>query len=267
MRTGSGTASLPRSADSAERRLLRAAAANHRAWFRRCARVAGGRVERLGSLDLIVGGDAVTMPFPRSRTGIDAALGRIRELGLREAGCWSLRPDPALGTALVAHGFAWGWQPHWMALAVADAPDPSPAHEVVRVGGHYPEELPYATAEPDPPQAVHLGVRRGGRIAGHVVVHPWRGIAGIYSMGVIESERRQGIGMALVAAACRAAEELGCTDIILNATADGERVYRRAGFRSLGHGQTWWWSPARCPPRASGRWPRRSGSATWPRWT
>ena len=134
-----------------------------------------------------------------------------------------------------------------MALAVDDAPDPHPGYEVVAVRGPYPEGLPYATDEPDPPQAVHLGVRRGGRIAGHVVVNPWRGVAGVYSMGVLQSERRRGIGLALIAAAARAAAERDCPELILNATPEGERVYRRAGFVSLGHGQTWWWSPGRRP--------------------
>lgn len=56
--------------------LIRAAAANHRAWFRRLARARGGGVERTGALDLIV--------------------------GVREAGCWSAAPDRDLGTRLVA---------------------------------------------------------------------------------------------------------------------------------------------------------------------
>jgi hypothetical protein len=44
-------------------RLLRATAANHRAWFRRQAGVRGGRVERVGGLDVVVAGRFGTIAF------------------------------------------------------------------------------------------------------------------------------------------------------------------------------------------------------------
>ncbi|MGZ4353639.1 MAG: hypothetical protein ACXVZ4_08840, partial [Gaiellaceae bacterium] len=65
--------------------LVRAAAANHRAHFRRSAE----RVERFGGVDLYVRGRWGTIPFPRSRRGVDEAVRRIRRLGLREVGAWS----------------------------------------------------------------------------------------------------------------------------------------------------------------------------------
>ena len=74
--------------------LLRAAAANHRSWFRRNALAAGGRVERAGAVDLTVAGGSATIAFPRTRQ-VQAAVERVRELGVREAGCWSLAPDPS----------------------------------------------------------------------------------------------------------------------------------------------------------------------------
>jgi Acetyltransferase (GNAT) domain len=59
-------------------------------------------------------------------------------------------------------------------------------------------------------------------------------------MGVAPKVEGRGIGLALTKAALRAAWERGCTATVLNATPAGERLYARAGFRSLGWGQTWW---------------------------
>jgi ribosomal protein S18 acetylase RimI-like enzyme len=225
--------------------LIRAAAANHRAWFRRLARARGGGVERAGALDLIVAGGSATIAFPRSRR-IDAAVDRIRELGVREAGCWSAAPDRDLGTRLVARGFGWGWQPHWMALDLGRVPEPDPRHAVAVGRVEIPGDVPYG-GDPDAPPAVHISISIDGRIAGHAAMNPWRGVAGIYSMGVAPAHRRKGIGRALTIAACRIAADRACTHATLNATGEGELLYRAVGFESLGRGQTWWYSPGRGP--------------------
>jgi len=221
--------------------LIRAAASNHRSWFRRKAAAGGGRVERAGAIDLIVGPGEATIAFPRSRR-IEAAVARIRELGVREASCWSLGRDDGLGTRLVARGFGWGWQPHWMALDLAHVPDPDPRHAVTVGHVDVPGGVPYG-GDPDAAPAVHVSVSVGGVIAGHAVVNPWRGVAGIYSMGVAPGHRRAGIGRALTIAACRIAADRGCTHATLNATGEGGLLYRSVGFESLGWGQTWWYFP------------------------
>lgn len=222
--------------------LLRATAANHRAWFRRNAAVMGGRVERVDGIDMTVDGWGATIAFPRSRR-VGAAVGRIRELRLRNASCWSLAADPELGTRLVARGFGWGWQPHWMALDLAQLPDDDTQHDVVVRRGPIPGDVPYGVGQIDPPAALHLAIRaEGGAIVGHAVVNAWRGVAGIYSMGVSRAHRRQGIGRALTIAAGRAATQRGCRHAVLNATDEGERLYRSVGFEPLGWGQTWWYA-------------------------
>jgi hypothetical protein len=43
-----------------------------------------------------------------------------------------------------------------------------------------------------------------------------------------------------VGAVCRAAANAGARMATLNATGEGELLYRALGFRSLGLGQTWW---------------------------
>jgi GNAT superfamily N-acetyltransferase len=226
--------------------LLRATAANHRAWFRRNAVAIGGRVERAGGIDVTVDGWGATIAFPRSRR-VEAAVERIRELRLKNASCWSLVPDPELGTRLVARGFGWGWQPHWMALDLARVPEEDGRHEVAVRHGPIPKDVPYGFGEADPPATVHLAVRRGGEIVGHTAMNPWRGVAGIYSMGVSPAHRRHGVGRALTIAAARIAAERGCSHAVLNATDEGEPLYRSVGFESLGWGQTWWYGAGPIP--------------------
>jgi GNAT superfamily N-acetyltransferase len=107
-------------------------------------------------------------------------------------------------------------------------------------------ELPYRTGT-DPAHVTHLSVRAEGGNVGQVIVNSWRRYAGIYNMGVAASHRRRGIGRALTLAACRLAKELGCTHALLNATPEGELLYRMVGFTSLGMGATWWLHPGRHP--------------------
>ncbi len=245
-------------AGSRDRELLAAAADSHRVWFARLARAAGGRTERFGDIELVItGAGGAAIPFPSSPAGIDDAVRRIRRLGLRDVGCWSLAADAELGTSLVARGFGWGWQPHWMALDLRTVRGEAATHQavrgepatqqVVRAEPPYAEELPYTGTGDWPPDTLHLGVRAGGLTVGHVVVSPWQGVAGIYCMGVAPRYRRRGIGRALTIAAAQLAAEQGCRWAVLNATPEGERVYRGVGFRSLGWGQTWWYSRHAAP--------------------
>lgn len=234
--------------------LLRATAANHRAFFRRYSRRGGGGVERVDGLELIFAGQQGTLAFPgaraRSPARLDALMARARAWGIDRMSCWSLGEDRVLGTLLIARGFEWGWEPHWMAVALADVADDELDHEVVAFDplvDRPQRSVPYADDAGDPPAVRHLAVRSGGETVGHVVVNPWRGFAGIYSMGVAEDHRRRGIGRALTVAACRVGEALGCTHALLNATPEGALLYRTVGFRSLGEGQTWWLHRGRAP--------------------
>lgn len=224
--------------------LLRAAAQNHRAWFRRHVRHTGGSIEKLGRADLMIASGHGTIAFTGGVDDADAVAAWIRAAKLRSAAWWSLGPNDRIGTALVARGFGWGWEPHWMARGL----DSLPSDATVEVDEHgasgpYSDDLPYAPAGSSPPATFTLGVRADGVTVGRVAVNPWRGIAGIYSMGVAESHRRRGLGRALTLAACRAAAARGCTHAVLNATEAGEQLYRAVGFQSLGWGQTWWWFP------------------------
>ena len=121
-------------------------------------------------------------------------------------------------------------------------PDLSASHAVERSGECSPE-LPYGHGAPLDDVARHFVARDGGALAGHVVLHVEGASGGVYDMGVAPGHRRHGHGTALTLAALAAADELGCTSVTLNATSEGEPLYRSVGFASLGHGMTWWLFP------------------------
>ena len=104
------TARLPHMDSDA---LLRAAAANHRSWFRRNALAVGGRVERAGAVDLIVAGRVRRSPSrgrrgSRRRSSVSAscacgrrAAGRSRPTRPRHP---PRRPRVRLGLAAALDG-------------------------------------------------------------------------------------------------------------------------------------------------------------------
>jgi ribosomal protein S18 acetylase RimI-like enzyme len=228
--------------------LLAATARNHRAWFRHAALARGGSVVSAGGAELYLA-ETATLAFPPPGVDLDAVTDAIRAGGSAAAGCWSLAEDPALGARLVARGFIWGWQPHWMAIDLAE-PTPHREHqpfEVIEAEPPYAETLPYRPTAPDAAGVERLGVRLREKLIGQVAVQPDGAVAGIYDMGVAPKVRGRGIGLALTLAACRRARERGARFATLNATDDGERVYTRAGFRSLGRGRTWWYRAGPAP--------------------
>lgn len=256
--------------DPTREQLLRAVANNHRRWMMHGARAAGGEILREGgTMWMYTHGPfaEVVIPFPRlSRAKAGEQLDVIlqycrRHQPLRHVGCWSLDPPRPrdLGARLVARGFEWGWQPHWMWLELRRLRGDHPAPPGLRVesiedeGVWEVEELPYyrpeaaahlrAMIRARPRRMWHFAAWLDGRPVGHSILYLTTGrlgVAGIYSCGVVPAARGQGIGTAVTRAACRQAEALGCRHALLNATGMGEPVYRRLGFESIGYGLTWW---------------------------
>ena len=185
-------------------------------------------------------------------------LSTARRGEAHEASCWSLLPtEPReLDADLSAARFREGWQAHWMAVEIVPTPPEDPPAGV-RIGlapaAWKATDLPWdgagiaavraRLAGGQPRRVWHLGAWRDGRSVGHALLNVSGGrlgVGGIYDMGVADDERRRGIGRALTLAALALASAQGCAFATLNATPEGELLYRTLGFRSVGVAQTWW---------------------------
>ena len=233
--------------------LIRAATRNHVSWMTRAAVATGGAVVRDRGLTWTApppGGEAMLL-FPRvaSRPALDAMIDAARECDAGGIGCWAsgLEPVDQLAGRLTERGFEWGWQPHWMAIDLARLPIEEDDPRVCLVA-KVPEYGAYGAAlmtlaRARPLRSWHAVGRVDGAYAGHAWAHAVDGrlgSAGIYDVDVLPDHRRRGLGRALTLAVCRAAAEAGARMATLNATGEGELLYRALGFRSLGLGQTWW---------------------------
>ena len=241
--------------------LVDAAAANQTAWMARIAEAASGVVRRERGVTWMSSRAGAVLAFPRvSRRRLDALLPRFLEAAgaAPEASCWSLLPTqpPDLDAALGAVGFREGWQAHWMAAATEDVDDVQ-SPEGVRIGivedPWSPTDLPWdgagiafvreRLAAAVPRRVWHLAAWRHDEPVGHATLNVTTGkigVAGIYDMGVADKERRRGIGRALTVAVLELGREAGAAVATLNATPEGELLYRQLAFRSVGFAQTWW---------------------------
>ncbi|AKU18630.1 GCN5 family acetyltransferase [Luteipulveratus mongoliensis] len=215
-------------------------------WFRARAATLGGEVWTDDEVLWTDGPDGMNLMFPRALTaaGVRRGVDRARDLGRDIVGVWlSLEVDPA---PLAEAGFERGWSPWWMTADLADVPvtrDP-------RVGleqdssdyegefASYREQL--ALTRQRPARAWYAAAHTPGHFAGRAWSYRDGDLAGVFDMEVWPEFQRTGLGTALLATVCAAAREAGAEHAVLNATPDGERLYRTCGFRRIGEGITWW---------------------------
>ncbi len=249
--------------DATSAQLIQAAAANHTAWFTTNALALGGDVCHENDATWICTPGEAIIAFPQIPSAaacatLDKIVADCRQRKPGQVSCWSLTPTRPrdLGARLAARGFEWGWKPHWMGLNLnhlrSDFPVPDNLHIAVDDEADWEvDDLPYysrnetatlrALARAHPRRTWHFGAWQDGKIVGHSILYLTtgcrHGVAGIYSVGVVPTARKQGIGRAVTAAACQFARALGCHYALLNAATN---IYSRLGFVSLGYGQTWW---------------------------
>lgn len=194
---------------------------------------------------------------------VDRVVAKARASGVERVGCWLPRAgDQArVGGWVGARGFRPGGRPHWMALDLRDVPGggESPG-EVSPVGRLRDWSVPGLTAfdgqtavirdamgDTLPRRVWHLALWRDrepvGQIAVTATTGPW-GVCGLHDLIILPDSRSSGLGTGRFRALCRFVSDLGARYAVLNAEGNPPALYRMLGFRSLGHGKTWWLSGA-----------------------
>lgn len=100
------------------------------------------------------------------------------------------------------------------------------------VRAFYAAAAPGALA-PDCPARYLVGYAEGRAVCS-AEVFLFAGVAGVYNIATLAAFRRRGFGGAMTLATLHAARAAGYRTAVLQASADGEPVYRRLGFREAG---------------------------------
>lgn len=83
----------------------------------------------------------------------------------------------------------------------------------------------------------------GAPVGAGSVVASDRTVAGLYNIAVRDEARGRGVGRAITAELMRIGAAQGCSESILHASAMGEPVYARIGYRTVGQVVQYLWTP------------------------
>jgi GNAT superfamily N-acetyltransferase len=174
---------------------------------------------------------------------LESVINWYREQGVKGAIIWYLHPIPPvnLGARLYARGVCANWEPHWMWCDLREREEEEGRSDkfVIQISANDPN----AAAEGEDTHLVwKIAALKGKKWVGGCLLNVTtggHGVGGLFDRYVLEEERKQGLGTALAHASCELAGKLGCHNVVLNATEEGEPVYRRAGFQSMGKGYSW----------------------------
>ena len=211
------------------------------AWFRALAEATGGRAFSTHRMDWVWLPETREMlcmfPTEITEAGLAPALAEAERRGAAIVGVWM--------NAAVREGvlpqfrFERGWQPWWMTRALD-------VESVAAASEHADDRVALTAVKAG--QVWLATARSGEEWAGrsYAYLPPEQGgkhLAGIFDMVVAPEHRRTGLGTALLNRLSEEAFNAGAEHLLLNATPDGQRLYRTVGFELIGKGQTWWFHP------------------------
>lgn len=252
--------------------------ANQIAWLER---IVSGNVLRLApdvTSAVAAVGDTALAIFPPEPAAIDRALAWQSTQGTSNLLLWSAHALPNSDVVFHARGCQESFHPHWMRLSLGgELPGPK-SIAGVDIMEATPGDLdallaardvPYLTTpwlarlltlatQTESPRRVWMLLAWGTRqrhatVVGAGFLHLVDGdrgpAAALFNLGVDPAWRNRGIGSAITLEIARLAQRHGASDLLLNATGEGEPVYRSLGFTTVGHGQTWFMPAAKLARR------------------
>jgi GNAT superfamily N-acetyltransferase len=214
------------------------------------ARWFGGGLAFTTGLPLaIFNGFVITGPL--SPTELDGGLDLIDASGMAHHVWMHEDLEAALGERVVRRGRTRSSEPYpGMWIRAQAAPEPAPGVTVRLVGGpaDYDDLLAVVSSGPsgdalaravypesfiaDPDVRVFTGYLDGRPVGTSIAIRTGEA-AGVYGVGTHQDARRRGVGTAVSWAAVAAGFDWGCEIVTLEASAMGEPIYRRMGFRTV----------------------------------